>query len=57
MNHLDQARAARQQEIDLNPRNSEALMWLGISELAAGNPEKAMGPLDQAAELSPKGPV
>jgi len=38
-------------------QNSEALMCLGITELAAGNPEKAVGALDKAAELSPKGPV
>lgn len=53
MNRLDQARVALQQEIALNPDNAEPLMWLGITELAAGNPEKAVGP-DKAAELSPK---
>lgn len=51
MNRLDQARVALQQEIALNPDNAEPLMWLGITELAAGNPEKAVGP-DKAAELA-----
>lgn len=54
MNRLGQARVALQQEIDLDQDNAEPLMWLGITELAAGNPEKAVGPLDKAAELSPK---
>jgi tetratricopeptide (TPR) repeat protein len=54
MNHLEQARAALRQEIDLNPTSAESLMWLGITELAAGNPEKAVLPLDKAAELAPK---
>src|SRR2546430_5423293 len=54
MNHLDQARSALKQEIDQHPENAEAHMWVGITELAAGNPEKAVGPLDKAAELSPR---
>jgi len=54
MHRLDDAVEALQQEVALNNQNAEALMWLGVVELAAGNPEKAVGPLDRAAELSPK---
>jgi tetratricopeptide (TPR) repeat protein len=43
-----------QQEIQANSNSAEAQMWLGIVELSAGHPEKATGPLDRAAELSPK---
>lgn len=53
MNRQDDARAALQMEINQAPKNAEALVWLGMVELATGNPEKAVGPLDRAAELNP----
>jgi Flp pilus assembly protein TadD len=54
MNRIDAAIDNLQQEIAANPKNAEAQLWLGIVELASGHPEKATGPLDRAAELSPK---
>jgi len=52
-NREDEARAELQKEIDVHPSNGEALMWLGMVELAAGHPERAVGPFDRAAELRP----
>ena len=52
-NRQDEARTALQQEISQSPNNAEALTWLGMVELAAGHPEKAVGPFDRAAELQP----
>ena len=52
-NRQDEARAALQQEIDHHPNNAEALTWLGMVELAAGHPERAVGPFDRAAALQP----
>ena len=52
-NRQDEARTALQQEIAHSPNNAEALTWLGMVELAAGHPEKAVGPFDRAAELQP----
>src|SRR5271170_2360594 len=54
MHRLDDAIKALREEVALNNQSAEALMWLGVVELAAGNPEKAVAPLDHAAELSPK---
>jgi superkiller protein 3 len=54
MHRLDDARNALQKELQLDRTNATALMWLGVVELAAGHPEQATRPLDQAAELSPK---
>jgi tetratricopeptide (TPR) repeat protein len=53
MHRLDKAREALQDEIALNDKNPEAEMWLGVVELADGHPEKAIAPLDRAAELAP----
>ena len=53
MHRLDKAREALQDEIALNDKNAEAEMWLGVVELADGHPEKAVPPLDRAAELAP----
>ena len=50
---LDQARDALKEELALNQDNAEAEMWLGVIELADGHPERAVPPLDQAAELAP----
>ena len=52
-NRQDEARTELQKEIDLHPSNAEALTWLGMVQLAAGHPEKAVGPFDRAAELQP----
>jgi tetratricopeptide (TPR) repeat protein len=52
-NRQDEARTELQKEIDQHPSNAEALTWLGMVELAAGHPEKAVGPFDRAAELQP----
>jgi tetratricopeptide (TPR) repeat protein len=52
-NRQDEARVELQQEIQAHPKNAEALTWLGMVELAAGHPEKAVGPFDRAAELQP----
>jgi Flp pilus assembly protein TadD len=52
-NRQDEARIELEQEIAQNPKNAEALMWLGMVELAAGHPERAVGPFDRAAELQP----
>lgn len=54
MRRLDEAIAELQQEIALSDQNAEAQMWLGIIELANGNPERAATALDRAAELSPR---
>ncbi len=43
-----------QQELLLQPDSVEALTWLGIIELAAGDPVAAATPLDHAATLAPK---
>ncbi len=43
-----------QQELAVHPDNLDALTWLGIIELAAGNAEAAAAPLDRAAVLSPR---
>ncbi len=53
MHHFDDARTALKNEIALNDKNAEAEMWLGILELADGHAEKAIAPLDRAAELMP----
>jgi tetratricopeptide (TPR) repeat protein len=53
MHRLDKAREALRDEITLNDKNAEAEMWLGVVELADGHPEKAVPPLDRAAELAP----
>lgn len=53
MHRLGKAREALQTEIALNDANAEADMWLGVVELADGHPEKAVPPLDRAAELAP----
>jgi tetratricopeptide (TPR) repeat protein len=53
MHRLDKAQDALQDEIALNDKNAEAEMWLGVVELADGHPEKAVSPLDRAAELAP----
>jgi tetratricopeptide (TPR) repeat protein len=52
-NRQDEARTELQKEIDGHPSNAEALTWLGMVELSAGHPEKAVGPFDRAAELQP----
>lgn len=52
-NRQDDARTELQKAIDQHPSNAEALTWLGMVELAAGHPEKAVGPFDRAAELQP----
>ncbi|HEY3989728.1 MAG TPA: tetratricopeptide repeat protein [Acidobacteriaceae bacterium] len=53
MHRLDKAREALKSEIALNDQNAEAQMWLGVVELADGHPERAVPPLDRAAELTP----
>ena len=53
MHRLDQARDALKEELALNQDNAEAEMWLGVVELADGHPERAVPPLDRAAELAP----
>ncbi|HEY0794389.1 MAG TPA: tetratricopeptide repeat protein [Acidisarcina sp.] len=52
-NRQDEARTELQQEIDQHPKNAEALTWLGTVELAAGHPERAVGPYDRAFALDP----
>ncbi len=52
-NQQGEARADLEKEIAAHPSNAEALTWLGMVELAAGHPEKAVGPFDRAAELQP----
>ncbi len=52
-NRQEDARTELQKEIDQHPSNAEALKWLGMVELAAGHPEKAVGPFDRAAEIQP----
>jgi tetratricopeptide (TPR) repeat protein len=52
-NRQDEARTELQKEIDAHPSNGEALTWLGMVELSAGHPERAVGPFDRAAELRP----
>ncbi len=55
-NRQEEARTELQKEIDQHPSNAEALTWLGMVELAAGHPEKAVAPFDRAAELQPNDP-
>ncbi len=50
------AGAALDAELAAYPKNVEALVWLGIIELAADHPEQAAPPLDEAASLAPKDP-
>jgi tetratricopeptide (TPR) repeat protein len=38
----------------LQPNNPEVLTWIGMVDLAAMHPERAIGPLDRAAELAPR---
>jgi len=54
LNKLDDARTALKEELQQDATNTEALTWLGIVELGAGNADAAVGPLDEAARLSPK---
>jgi len=54
MHRLPEAISALQREVALSSQSAEAFMWLGIAELGDGSPEKAVGPLDRASELSPK---
>jgi tetratricopeptide (TPR) repeat protein len=53
MHRLDEARKALKEAIALNDKNAEAEMWLGVVEMADGHPERAVPPLDKAAELTP----
>ena len=53
MHRLDEAREALREAIALNDKSAEAEMWLGVVELADGHPERAVAPLDKAAELTP----
>src|SRR6185437_8114792 len=42
-----------EEAVKQDPGNEQAYTWLGIVELNTGHPEKAVGPLDRAAELAP----
>jgi tetratricopeptide (TPR) repeat protein len=53
MHRLDKALAALEDELALNQDNVEAEVWLGVVELADGHPERAVPPLDRAAEVAP----
>jgi Flp pilus assembly protein TadD len=53
MHRVDDCVAAFHRELDLDPKDVQAFMWLGVVELQDGHPEKATEPLDQAAELAP----
>ena len=50
---LQAAIQALRKELALSAKNVEALTWLGIVELADGHPERAVGPFDEAVELTP----
>src|SRR5580698_4229275 len=54
MNRSTESIEHLQKEISAHPDSPEAQMWLGIVELSSGHPDQATGPLDRAAELSPK---
>jgi Flp pilus assembly protein TadD len=41
------------QEVKQDPKNVQALTWLGIVELNTGHPDLASEPLDNAAQLAP----
>ena len=43
-----------QAELDLQPSNLEALVWMGIIQLDTGHPEEAASSLDQAIALDPQ---
>ena len=53
-NDTENALVDLQQELKQDSKNVQALTWVGIVELNAGHPELASGPLDRAAEFSPK---
>jgi tetratricopeptide (TPR) repeat protein len=53
MNSVEAAIAEMQEEIRLQPKNVEALTWLGIMQLQAGKPKLAAVPLDEAGQLRP----
>jgi tetratricopeptide (TPR) repeat protein len=53
MNSIDAAINQLKEEIEIQPKDTEALTWLGIIDIQAGKPEDACGPLDQAAALTP----
>ena len=53
MHQVDQCVAALKREVELDPKNAQAYMWMGVVELQDGHPEKATEPLDKAAELAP----
>jgi len=54
MNRSTESIEHLQKEVAAHPDSPEAQMWLGIVELSSGHPDQATGPLDRAAELSPK---
>lgn len=53
MNSLDAAIDQLKEEIEIQPKSSEALTWLGIIELQAARPEDASAAFDKAAALVP----
>jgi tetratricopeptide (TPR) repeat protein len=54
LDEYNKAREALKRELKLNPRDSQVLMWMGVVDLAANDPEAAVRSLDKAAELAPK---
>ena len=54
LNRYDASARALEEELKLQPDNTEVLTWLGMAQLAAGHPELAVSPLDRAAQLAPK---
>jgi tetratricopeptide (TPR) repeat protein len=53
LNHLAAAHDELLREIQLEPKNAAAWMWLGVVELAQNQPESAATRLDKAAALDP----
>ncbi len=53
MHRLKKSIDALHREIEINAKNGQAYMWLGVVEMEDGHPEKATEPLDRAAELAP----
>jgi tetratricopeptide (TPR) repeat protein len=52
-NSLDAAIDQLKEEITIQPKSAEALTWLGIIELQAGEPQDASAALDKAEALAP----
>lgn len=54
---LDEAQESARRGHDLNPHDTRSLMGLAYVEIILGNPERAIGHLQQALRVSPRDPM